>query len=164
MQSGVILSTGNVLQASGPKQYNASDGNASWTEMRLKATLAVLNWLMSSANATVLEFDSFITTFDFDFLFASEEYGNFQCQFFRCFCFLLITTILTKVTTIAVVHLPPISGTIRDFLYNSTCGSVNSQYFGAFNGGSNAANSGYKFQWSNRCNVNFLTPNVPFIS
>jgi hypothetical protein len=31
--------------------------------------------------------------------------------------------------------------TIRDFLYNSGCPSVNAQYFGRFNGGNNAASA-----------------------
>lgn len=151
MQSGVILSTGNVMQAGGPNTSILSSGNASWTgDSSLEATLAASGINMTSVNATVLEFDfvPLSSYFDFDFLFASEEYGNFQCQFSDAFAFLL-TNMSTGVTTnLAVVPsttLPISVVTIRDFLYNSTCPSANSQYFGSFNGGSNAAGSATNF-------------------
>jgi gliding motility-associated-like protein len=170
MQSGVILSTGNVLNAPGPNNTMLSTGSASWTgDSSLEATLAAAGISMNSTNATVLEFDFVALSphFDFDFLFASEEYGNFQCQFSDAFAFLL-TDLNTGVTTnLAVVPgtNDPISVvTIRDFLYNSTCSSSNSQYFGTYNGGSNAASSATNFNGQtvvmNASSV--LTPNTPY--
>ena len=151
MQSGVILSTGNVMQSGGPNTSNLSGGNAAWTgDASLEATLATSGITMTSANATVLEFEftPLSSHFDFDFLFASEEYGNYQCQFSDAFAFLLTNTSTGITTNLAVVpgtNSPISVVTIRDFLYNSTCSSVNSQYFGSFNGGSNAANSATNF-------------------
>ena len=151
MQSGVILSTGNVLQASGPNTTFQSNGTNAWTgDSSLEATMATYGVTMTSANATVLEFDfvPMSSHFDFDFLFASEEYGNFQCQFSDAFAFLL-TNLTTGVTTnLAVVpgtNTPISVVTIRDFLYNSTCPSVNQNYFGSFNGGAFAASSATNF-------------------
>jgi gliding motility-associated-like protein len=145
MQSGVILSTGNVLNAPGPNLSMLNDGSTSWSgDSSLESTLAASGITMNSVNATVLEFEftPLSPHFDFDFLFASEEYGNFQCQFSDAFAFLL-TNMSTGVTTnLAVVPgtSTPISVvTIRDFLYNSGCESVNSTFFGNFNGGSNAS-------------------------
>ena len=151
MQSGVILSTGNVMNSGGPNSSILADGTPAWTgDAALEQALANAGIIMNSVNATVLEFDftPISPNFDFDFLFASEEYGNFQCQFSDAFAFLL-TNISTGVTTnLAVVpgSTDPISVvTIRDFLYNSSCPSVNPQYFGSFNGGSNAAGSATNF-------------------
>ena len=170
MQSGVILTTGNVMNAPGPNSSMLNDGTAAWTgDAQLEAVLAASGITMNSVNATVLEFDfvPLSSYFDFDFLFASEEYGNFQCQFSDAFAFLL-TNLNTGVTTnLAIVPgtADPISVvTIRNFLFNSTCSSVNPQYFGAFNGGSNSASSAINYNGQtvvmNASSV--LTPNVPY--
>lgn len=170
MQSGVILSTGAVANAVGPNTTMQSEGANSWTgDASLEATLATYGIAMTSTNATVLEFDfvPMSSNFSFDFLFASEEYGNFQCQFSDAFAFLL-TNLNTGVTTnLAVVpgSNSPISVvTIRDFLYNSTCPSVNANYFGSFNGGNNAASSATNFNGQTKVMnaAAVLTPNTPY--
>lgn len=170
MQSGVILSTGNVMNAVGPNTSMLNDGLNTWPgDADLENTLANAGIAMTSKNATVLEFNftALSPFFDFDFLFASEEYGNFQCQFSDAFAFLL-TNLNTGVTTnLAVVpgtNTPISVVTIRDFLYNSACPSVNAQYFGSFNGGANAPFSPTNFNGQtvvmNASAV--LTPNTPY--
>ena len=80
MQSGVILSTGNAVNAVGPNTTLLNDGNNAWTgDSDLEATLAAAGIPMSSANATVLEFDftPISPNFSFDFIFASEEYPEY---------------------------------------------------------------------------------------
>lgn len=124
---------------------------------------------MSSTNATVLEFDftSVSLQFDLDFVFASEEYGNYQCEFSDAFAFLL-TNLTTGVTTnLAVVPnttLPISVVTIRDFLYNSSCTSENPEYFGRFNGGSNSTSSPTNFNGQTILMTasSILTPNNPY--
>jgi len=151
LSSGVILSTGNVANASGPNTTLLNDGNAAWTgDANLEATLLSEGITMNSTNATVLEFDfmPFSKNFDFQFLFASEEYGNFQCQFSDAFAFLLTNTSTGVTTNLAVIPsttIPISVVTIRNSLYNSSCPSENPTYFGAFNGGSNAAGSAINF-------------------
>ncbi len=118
-----------------------SDGANGWTgDTQLEAiVLAATGNPMNSKNATKLEFDfvPLVNTINFNFIFASEEYGTYQCLFSDAFAFLL-TDIATGVTTnIAVVPntTTPISVvTIRDQLYNNGCNSVNSQYFGEYYG------------------------------
>lgn len=147
MDGGVILTTGNVENAAGPNVVHLNDGSAAWPgDADLESTLAAAGIPMSSVNATVLEFDftPISPNFSFDFLFASEEYGNFQCEFSDAFAFLLTNTASGVTKNLAVVpstNLPISVVTIRDFLYNSTCPSANSQYFGSYNGGSAAAGS-----------------------
>ena len=151
MQSGVILSTGSVANAPGPNTSLLNDGSTTWPgDTSLEATLAAAGINMVSKNASVLEFDftPISPNFSFDFIFASEEYGNFQCLYSDAFAFLL-TNVTTGVTTnLAVVpgtNTPISVVTIRDFQYNSSCPSVNAQYFGSFNGGSGATNSATNF-------------------
>jgi gliding motility-associated-like protein len=151
MSSGVVLSTGSALEVAGPNSTLLESGNSAWIgDSDLEATLAASGITMNSTNATVLEFEftPLSPYFNFDFLFASEEYGNFQCQFSDAFAFLL-TDLNTGVTTnLAVVpntNLPISVVTIRDYLYNSTCPSVNAQYFGRYNGGNNAATAPVNF-------------------
>ena len=151
LSSGVILSTGNVANAAGPNAAQLNDGNASWSgDTDLEATLLTAGIKMNSTNASVLEFDfvPFSPNFNFQFLFASEEYGNFQCQFSDAFAFLLTnksTGITTNLAVIPNTAIPISVVTIRNSLYNSSCSSENPAYFGAFNGGSNAASSATNF-------------------
>lgn len=147
LSSGVILSTGNVTSSPGPNNSTLSAGSAAWPgDAALQAALASAGITMNSINATTLEFDftSLTTYFNFQFLFASEEYGGFQCQSPDAFAFLLTDSVTGITTNLAVIPstTTPISvETIRNSLYNSGCPSANPAYFGSFNGGSAAAGS-----------------------
>ena len=170
ISSGVILSTGNVASAPGPNNTMLNDGSNSWTgDSDLETTLANSGITMVSKNASVLEFDftPISSNFSFDFVFASEEYGNFQCQFSDAFAFLLTNTSTGVTTNLAVVpgsSLPISVVTIRDFLYNSSCPSVNPSFFGSFNGGSQAAGSATNFNGQTvlMSASSALVPNVPY--
>ncbi len=170
MQAGVILSTGNVSNAAGPNTSLLNDGAANWPgDSNLESTLLQSGISMNSVNATILEFDftPISSAFSFDFLFASEEYGNFQCQFSDAFAFLLTNTISGQTSNLAVVPntTTPISVvTIRDFLYNSTCPSANAQYFGSYNGGSAASTAAINFNGQTKMMnaAATLVPNVPY--
>jgi len=171
LTSGVILSTGNVANAVGPNNSQLNDGNAAWTgDSDLEATLLAAGITMNSTNATVLEFDfmPFSSNFDFNFIFASEEYGNFQCQFSDAFAFLLTNKSTGVTTNLAVVPntSAPISVvTIRNSLYNSSCSSENPNYFGTFNGGSNAPTSATNFNGQTipmSASSTTLIPNTPY--
>jgi gliding motility-associated-like protein len=170
MQSGVVLSTGNAVNAVGPNSSLLNDGVASWPgDTNLETTLAAAGIPMVSKNATVLEFDftPISPNFSFDFIFASEEYGNFQCLYSDAFAFLLTNTITGITTNLAVVpstNTPISVVTIRDFQYNSSCQSVNAQYFGSFNGGSAAANSATNFNGQTKVLTasSVLTAGVPY--
>lgn len=89
-------------------------------------------------DAAFLQFD-FIpisNNFNFSFLFASNEYGEFQCGFSDVFAFFL-TDLTTGITTnIAVIPgtSTPISvKDIRNNIYNSSCSSVNPSLFSTYN-------------------------------
>ncbi|MBX9888118.1 MAG: T9SS type B sorting domain-containing protein [Flavobacteriaceae bacterium] len=85
-----------------------------------------------------LEFD-FIplsTNFSFDFLFASNEFGEFQCGFSDVFAFLLTDLATNTTTNLAIVpgtNEPVSVKNIRDNQYNSSCTSVNPNLFSTYN-------------------------------
>lgn len=171
MEKGIILSTGNVLNAPGPNTSELNDGNnENWIgDADLENVLQQAGITMNSTNATVLEFDftPISQNFSFDFLFASEEYGNYQCLFSDAFAFLLTNKNTGVTTNLAVVpntNTPISVLTIRDFLYNSLCGSVNEDYFGTFNGGvsSNASATNFNGQTVVMKASSILIPNTPY--
>lgn len=140
-KNGIVLSTGSVKNAAGPNLSIQNGGNSAWPgDVDLENTMLSAGIPMTSVNATVLEFDftPISPTFNFDFLFASEEYGNSQCDFSDAFAYLL-TDITTGITTnLAVVPSTntPISVlTVRDNAFNSKCTSNNSEYFDNYYGG-----------------------------
>ena len=133
---GIVLTTGNALSAPGPNSTGLGDGILAWVgDTDLEAIILAATGLpMNSRNASKLEFDFVPLTnnISFNFIFASEEYGTFQCDFSDAFAFLL-TDISTGITTNLAV-LPnsttPISVvTIRNNQFNTGCPSVNAQFF-----------------------------------
>ncbi|MCA6422040.1 MAG: choice-of-anchor L domain-containing protein, partial [Flavobacterium sp.] len=155
LTNGVILSTGNALSAPGPNTTTLSQGIGAWlgdTELfNYISGLGIDPTLTDYNNATILEFDFTPLTnqMSFDFLFASEEYGTFQCEYSDSFAFFLTNvTAGTPATNLALIPstTTPISVvTIRDSANNGSCASANPTYFGNFNGGANAATSATNF-------------------
>lgn len=85
-----------------------------------------------------LEFD-FIplsSNFSFDFLFASNEYGQWQCASFDTFAFFLTDLTTNTTTNLAVIPTTttPVSVlNIRDQAYNNNCTSANAGLFSTYN-------------------------------
>ena len=140
-EDGVILSTGNVSNAPGPNDEILGDGAFGWPgDTDLEAiVLAATGEEMDSNNATKLEFDFIpvIDTINFNFIFASEEYGTFQCDYSDAFAFLLTdvsTGITTNLAVLPNTNTPVSVVTIRDDQFNDNCSSANEQYFDTFYG------------------------------
>jgi Secretion system C-terminal sorting domain len=174
ISSGIMLSTGNVMSAAGPNTNNLSEGGTTSTgsdnwvgDADLESI--ILNETgesMSSRNATKLEFD--FTTLNefmsFNFVFASEEYGVFQCNYSDAFAFLLTDLTTGETTNLAVVPgtSSPVSVvTIRNEANNSSCTSVNPAFFGAMNNNFNSATN-YNGQTALMTASSVLIPNNPY--
>lgn len=141
ISNGIILSTGDATKAPGPKDKIQSEGSFDWsgdTELdNIINTATGTNY--TSRNATKLEFDfsSMNEFMSFNFLFASEEYGTYQCGYLDAFTFLLTdleTGITTNIAVIPGTTIPVSVGTIRNAKYNDLCTSENLAYFGDFYG------------------------------
>jgi large repetitive protein len=140
IDSGILLVSGNAMTSAGPNNTVQSNGN--WPGdsqlFNYMSGLGIDPGLNSHNDATVIEFDfiPLINNVSFDFVFASEEYGTFQCDFSDAFAFFVNDiTAGTPIENIALIpnSSTPISViTIRDNLYNASCPSINSQYFDNF--------------------------------
>lgn len=141
IEKGILLTTGNAMQVPGPETGSMEAGDKSWPgDEDLNAiVLAETGLPMNSTNATILEFDfvPLIDQMSFDFLFASEEYGTFQCDFSDSFAFLLTDSsgTTTNVALVPDTDTPVSVVTIRDSQYNPSCSSENVEYFGQYNEG-----------------------------
>jgi gliding motility-associated-like protein len=136
-ESGLIMTSGDIINAVGPETGTISDGTDDWPgDADLESAIGLAAG--ATNNASILEFD-FIPVTDrmsFDFIFAAEEYGTFQCQFTDAFAFLLTDT-QGVTTNLAIVPgtVDPISVlTVRDEQYNASCESVNPDFFGNYYG------------------------------
>ncbi|MNK42456.1 Fibronectin type III domain protein [compost metagenome] len=149
-KEGVILSTGYISNAVGPNNTYLADGLLPsegvmplWTgDTDLEAIiLEGTGTPLYSVNATKLEFDfvPVIPFINFNFIFASDEYGYYQCNFSDSFAFILTDLSEPGAAPVNLAVLPstniPISVvTIRDTAFNSECASVNQEYFGKYYG------------------------------
>jgi gliding motility-associated-like protein len=153
LRRGVVLSTGDAFETRGPNNAELSKGNEAWTgDDQLFEYIRGLNIdprLESNLNATVLEFD-FVPLTDhisFPFVFASEEYGTYQCEFSDSFAFFLTNTVTGETTNLAVLpgtEIPISVVTIRDGA-NADCGPANPEYYGQNNEGANAFDADINF-------------------
>src|SRR5690606_31352473 len=92
---------------------------------------------VSDVSSITFTFVPLTTNFSFNFLFASAEYGTFQCGFGDVFAFIL-TDVTAGTPYENIAHIPettiPVSVmTIRDQAHNPGCSSENEEYFGQFN-------------------------------
>ena len=134
-QTGVILSSGSVLNAPGPNLTLHSDGTTSWPgDADLEANTTATN----TNNASYIQFDfvPLINQISFNFLLASEEYNqNFECTYSDAFAFILIDQETNTTQNLAV--LPgtniPIEVTNIHPEVPGQCPAINEEYFDKYN-------------------------------
>lgn len=147
--NGIVLATGVISDMEGFNTSTVSTGNGAWgsNDPDLEAiVLSATQQTMNSRDVTKLEFDfnAPYESINFNFLFASEEYGVFQCSFSDAFAFLLTDTVTNQTVNLAVVPgstIPISVVTIRDMAYYNACLSVNEQYFRSYDEQSNSSDS-----------------------
>jgi gliding motility-associated-like protein len=150
-EDGVVLTTGMLTEAPGPWPGTVGTDPFPWPgDAQLQAFNTAAGWPAQTNNATILEFD-FVPTINqltFDFLYASAEYGTFQCSFSDMFAFIL-TDVTAAGTPVNLAVVPgtsiPVSATyINDSQWNAGCASQNPEYFGQYNAANpNASSIGY---------------------
>lgn len=138
-QDGVILATTSVLEATYPAGPGGTQTNQWLGDNDLEEVLEANGFTDATFNASVLEFDflAYTNEFTFDFLFASDEYGVFQCGFADAFAFLLYDLDNPGADPINLAVIPetntPVSvTTIRDEQWNNGCDSQNIEYFAQY--------------------------------
>ncbi|NHF70662.1 hypothetical protein G6N05_11125, partial [Flavobacterium sp. F372] len=150
LDEGIILATRSANTCDGPNDAT-SEGTGTWPgDAQLLAYIQSTGTdpgIASYNNSSILEFD-FVPIADqikFDFIFASDEYGTFQCSYSDAFAFFLTNLATGTTTNLAVIPgtspaVPVAVTTIRNNLYNSSCASANPTYFDKFYGAGNPQN------------------------
>jgi gliding motility-associated-like protein len=139
ISEGIVIRSGNALFSQGlyTGQNLSSQANIN-NDASLQAISNTSGQISNITDVAFLEFD-FVPNaplFGFNFLFASNEYGEFQCGFSDVFAFLL-----TNLTTGETINMAVIPGTttpisvreIRNNNNNLSCNSVNENLFGTYN-------------------------------
>lgn len=137
--NGLIMRNGIAKNTEGP--YTATNESSQVSTAGDPDLQAISNSNGQTAAITDVSFIQFDFTplsnnFSFDFVFASNEYGQYQCSFSDVFAFLL--TDLTTGTTSNLAVIPsttiPVSvKNIRDAANNPACLSTNPNYFSSYN-------------------------------
>jgi gliding motility-associated-like protein len=149
ISQGIILRSGNILDTQGlytgsNLSTTASGGGADPFLQNLSNTSSGTTAGLQDLSFLQFDFVPISSSFSFDFLFASNEYGQFQCLSNDIFAFEL-TNIATGVTTnlgvIPSTSNPVTVKNIKNSIYNSTCSSTNPNLFGAYNVGNPAAST-----------------------
>lgn len=131
--SGVILTTGDVAEASGPNLVLQNAGG--WPgDIDIESITNITN----SNDATFLQFDfaPYVNQLNLSFILASEEYDqNFECTFADTFAF-----ILTDLTTGISENIALIPGTDTPIAVTNIhpevpgqCAAINETFFGQYN-------------------------------
>jgi large repetitive protein len=155
--AGVVLVTGSAATASGPNTSVSTDSGAAaqtWLgDADLNAALAGLPGGFQSMNATVLEFDfvAATATLSIPYIFASEEYGQYQCNSKDGMAILLKTAGAPNSSYQNIARIPVSNdvvsvATLRNSAYNGNCTSLNQEYFDLFNGGGAASTAAINFE------------------
>ncbi|WP_289046451.1 choice-of-anchor L domain-containing protein, partial [uncultured Olleya sp.] len=136
-ESGVVLTTGSAMDLVGPKTGPVSSGG--WAGSTILEDMIPYMNPGDSNDATLIDFNftTIKNTISFDFLFASDEYGGFQCTYGDALVFKLTNLVTNVESNLALV--PGTTDfvstfTVRDNTYNASCASVNPQYFDSYYG------------------------------
>lgn len=139
LEEGVVLMTGHATDSPGP-HIGGGTGEGGWDGD--DQLLEYMNDLGldpgSYHDATVLEFDfvPLANKIKFPFIFASNEYGVYQCGYSDAFAFFLTGPDGETINLALVPGLnSPVSVvTIRNSVFNPDCDSVNETYFDKYYG------------------------------
>ena len=169
INEGIIIRNGNAKFSEGNYTGTNLDSQVNLNnDSALQALVTAQGQTGNITDVAFLEFDfvPLSNNFSFDFLFASNEYGQYQCASFDTFAFLLTNLTTNTTTNLAVIpgtNTPVSVLSIRDNAYNSGCSSTNPQLFSTYNV-TNAAMSTINMRgFTNIMNASSLvTPNNPY--
>lgn len=146
LAKGIVLSTGHLTNLPGPKilpEYIGDGNNPTWSSDNDMNTI-VGSSNFTNASSLQFEFTSQKTDFKLDYVFASEEYGQRQCNTQSDAVVILLTDMSTGLpvniaSTPSNQLISPIN--IRRNTFNTSCSDANANLFDTFYGGTNASTS-----------------------
>jgi len=139
INQGIIIRSGDVLHTAGPYTGSNLDSPTNLStdqDLQQISNQTGQSSLIRDAAFLTFNFTPSSTFLSFDFIFASNEYGEWQCGFSDVFGFLLTDLITGETTNLAILpnSKTPISvRDIRDSEFNRSCNSVNPELFDKYN-------------------------------
>jgi gliding motility-associated-like protein len=137
LQSGIVLSTGQLANVGGPNTSLSDDDASGW---RGDSDLEMILNESNTLNATLIEFNfsAPANQISFNYIFASEEYqenNSSTCQYSDLFGFLIRKENGGDYTNIALVPSTqtPVKVTTVHSGVPGECAAVNEAYFGGWN-------------------------------
>lgn len=139
-EEGMIIRSGTANMSVGP--YTTGNFDSSVCSQLGDPDLQAITNNMGQTGAindvTSVKFNFVATSnlLSFNFIFASNEYGEFQCAYSDVFGFILTdltTGVKQNIAVIPGTNIPISTTTIRDSAYNNSCPSANPAFFGVSN-------------------------------
>lgn len=137
---GIIIRSGQAANTAGTYTgVGTSSVCSSQTDVDLQQIFNANGFTGTIQDASFIKFH-FVTeteSISFDYIFASQDYGQYQCSPFGDAVAFILTNLTTGQTiNMAVVpntNLPVSINTIRDNTFNANCPSANPEYFDNYN-------------------------------
>lgn len=136
---GLVIRSGNVLSSAGAYTGNTNSSTCSQLgDSDLNAIVTASGHLGNIVDVSSVKFNFTAASnlLSFNFIFASNEYGEFQCAYSDVFGFILTDLVTNVKQNIAVIPgtTTPVSITsIRNNQHNTSCTSVNPDFFDSYN-------------------------------
>lgn len=149
---GMVIRSGNVLYSEGAYATNNDSSGCSQTgDTDLTAIVTSLGQTGTVTDVTSVKFNFTATSnlLSFNFLFASNEYGSYQCNFSDVFGFILTdieTGVKQNIALVPGTSSPISTTTIRNNAHNIACNSVNPQFFDIYNVNNPASTANFRGQ------------------
>mgnify|MGYP003499145306 CR=1 FL=1 len=155
---GVVIRSGNAENTAGPYTgLNLSTTCSNQTDTDLQQMINAYGFPGTIQDASFIKFD-FVALADqvqFHYIFASQEYGQFQCAYSDAIAFILTNLTTGESMNMATVpdsNIPVATYSIRNGAFNAGCASANEQYFGSYN------------EFSTSSNLNMRGQTVPLVA
>ncbi|NMH25494.1 DUF7619 domain-containing protein [Flavobacterium solisilvae] len=138
-EEGLVIRSGNVLSSAGAYTGNTNSSTCSQLgDSDLNAIVTTSGHLGNIVDVSSVKFNFTAASnlLSFNFIFASNEYGEFQCAYSDVFGFILTDLVTNVKQNIAVIPgtTTPVSITsIRNNQHNASCTSVNPDFFDSYN-------------------------------
>lgn len=174
ISEGIVIRNGVATFTQGPYTgVNLSSSVTNSGDVFLQTLSDANGGTSPIVNAEFLEFD-FIplsNSFSFNFLFASNEYGFYQCEFSDVFAFVLTdlsSGISTNLAVIPGTNTPVSVTTIRNSIYNepsspnNSCASINPTFFDIYNVGNPSSALNMRGQTVVMNASSAVIPNTPY--
>lgn len=138
-EHGVILRTGQATNTAGTYTgVGSSSVCSSQTDADLQQIMLANGFTAAISDASSIKFNfvAYVDQINFSYIYASQDYGQFQCTHFDGLAIILTdltSGVSTNLATVPQSNLMVSTRTIRDETYNTGCLSENPWFFGNYN-------------------------------